>query len=273
MPLNEISSGDRSAVVSKAAAVLFAFTSDHPELPLRDVAKRAGLPPSTTRRLLVQLAEVGLISQQPATQRYRLSLQLARLGAVALSAFDIVELARPAMADLRDKVGEASILGRLSGSGVVYLAVTDAATPIRIAIQAGDIRPAHGSSIGKVMLAAMTNSELDAWLAAHELTPVTPNAHTTEDSLQLDLADVRRRGYALNYRESSLEFASVAAPIYDHTGTAVAALSIVGPAYRIHPEQLTEVASDVIAAAARVTDALGGERVAAPTHLPQPPTT
>ncbi|AHK36170.1 IclR family transcriptional regulator [Rhodococcus opacus] len=246
-------------MVARAASVLFSFTSDCPEMPLREVADKAGLAPSTTRRLLVQLAEVGLIRQNPATQHYSLSLQLARLGAVALGAFDIVDLARPVMADLTTTVGESSFLGRLEGSGVVYLAVTEARTPIRIATRAGDIRPAHVSSVGKIMLAALTDAELDAWLTEHELSPVTPNAHITSDSLRLDLAEVQERGYALNYRESSLDFASVAAPIHDHTGAVVAAIAVSGPAYRIPPEHLTEIARDVTSAAARVTERMGGE--------------
>lgn len=227
-------------------------------MPLHEIAARSGLAPSTARRLLVQLADVGLVVQNDATQRYSLSLQLARLGSIALDAVDVVGIAKPVMADLTDSVGESSFLGRLGGGGVVYLAIVEAQTPIRIALRAGDVRSAHVSSVGKAILASLPDDHLGRWLAEHPLTAITPNAHTTGESLRQDLANVRAVGYALNYRESSLEFASVAAPVRDHTGDVVAAVGVSGPAYRIPPEELTAIGVHVVAAASRVTELLGG---------------
>ncbi len=245
-------------MIARAADVLFAFSADRPHLSLGEIVKRASLPPSTVRRLLVQLTAAGLVEQDDSTRLYSLSLRLARLGAVALGSMDIVARAAPVMRELSAEANEAVLLGQLSAQGVVYLSVVQPASEVRISTQAGDIRPAHSTSIGKALLASLGQGELEAWLASHSLEEGTKNAPKTKDRLLADLEGARARGYAINDRESSSEFASVAAPVVDHEGRTVAALAISSPAYRVPPERIDELGRRVVAAAARLTGQLGG---------------
>ncbi|MDQ4489786.1 IclR family transcriptional regulator [Sinomonas sp. ASV486] len=258
MPLNETRSTERNAVIARAAGVLFAFSAAKSELTLGEIAKCAGLPPSTVRRLLVQLIDAGLIDQDGLSRTYSLSLRLAQLGAVALGSRDTVQLANPVMRALTSRVGEAVFLGQLSPQGVVYLAVTQPDSDVRISTRAGEVRPAHTTSMGKALLAALDPQELEVWLSTHALEPGTQFAHTDPEALKADLEGVRSRGYAVNNRESSAEFTSVAAPVRDHRGATVAALAISAPAYRIPQERVPELGRAVLEAAGELTRRLGG---------------
>lgn len=257
MPLNETHSTERNGVIERATAVLFAFKVAKPRLTLGEVAQEADLPPSTVRRLLVQLADVGLVYQDPETGWYALSLRLVQLGAVALETVDIVRLAQPEMRALSDTCHEAAFLGQLVSEGVVYLSVTQPSVPIRVSTRAGEVRPAHLTSIGKTLLAHLPQPELDVWLESHTLQPATENSLDTPGKLLADLEEIRNRGFGVNYQESSMEFASVAAPVRDHTGTVIAALAISGPSYRIDRTQITALGAEVQQAADRVSARLG----------------
>ncbi|WP_171042226.1 IclR family transcriptional regulator [Sinomonas gamaensis] len=245
-------------MIARAAAVLFAFSAEKPELTLGEIAKRAELPPSTVRRLLVQLIDAGLIDQDGSSRTYALSLRLAQLGAVALGSRDLVQRANPVMRALTSRVGEAVFLGQLSPQGVVYLAVTQPDTAVRISTRAGEVRPAHTTSMGKALLASLAANDVEAWVASHPLGSGTQFAHTDPQTLRSDLEGVRSRGYAVNNRESSAEFTSVAAPVRDHRGATVAALAISAPAYRIPRERIPELGAAVLEAARELTSRLGG---------------
>lgn len=258
MPPSEVPSAERSAVIERAASVLFSFGAGKPQLSLGEIAALASLPSSTVRRLLVQLAEAGLVRQNPATHLYSLSLRLVQLGAVALEAVDIVREAEPVLRGLAASVGEAALLGQLSPHGVVYLAVHQPQAGVRVSTRAGDIRPANASSVGKALLAAMNGAELQQWLQANNLAATTPNAVVTAESLMADLVGVRERGYAINNRESSLDYVSVAASVHDHKGDAPAAVAISAPAYRISADDIPRLGGAVIQAARDLSILLGG---------------
>jgi DNA-binding IclR family transcriptional regulator len=265
MPLNDEHSTERSGVIERVAAVLAAFSVEMPRLSLGEAAERAQLSPSTTRRLLVQLTEAGLTRQDPETRAYSLGLKFVRLGAIALETADIVRTARSTMASLTEKFMEATFLGQLEPEGVVYLSVLQPPVAVRVSTRAGEVRPAHSTSIGKVLLAALSDTEMERWFASHELTPLTPASLATRQDLLANLEMVRELGYAQNYRESSSEFASVAAPVRDSEHRVIAALAISGPAYRIPRERIPELGAAVIEAANQITVEYGGN---APLRTP-----
>lgn len=245
-----------SAVIERAAAVLFAFTVERPELALGEVARRAQLPASTVRRLLVQLTSVGLVEQDQGTHLYSLSLRLAQLGSVALERVDVIRLARAAMQEVTDQVGEAAFLGQLTPHGVVYLAVTQPPVAVRVTTRVGDLRPAHTTAMGKVLLAALPPEQLSGRLQA-PLIASTNRSHISFADLLAELEDVRASGLATNFGEAHPEYTSVAAPVLDHNRQTVAALAISAPTYRVPEDGLPRFSRAVLAAAASVSHQLG----------------
>lgn len=257
MPVDEMVSTERNGVIERAASVLFAFQVGKPKLTLGEVASGASLPPSTVRRLLVQLSAAGLVHQDQETGLYSLSLRFVQLAAVALETVDLVRLAQPIMRSLTESCQEAVFLGQLDPQGVVYLSVSQPSVPIRVSTRAGEVRPAHVTSMGKVLLAFLPEGELDSWIETHPLDAATERSVSTPEKLLGDLEWIRERGYAVNYQESSMEFVSVAAPVRDHTHKVVAALAISAPFYRIDTAQIPDLGQAVVRAANQVSSRLG----------------
>ncbi|MEU0841441.1 IclR family transcriptional regulator [Streptomyces sp. NPDC005962] len=260
MPTDGIRSTERNGasvdVVSRVAAVLGAFAVDRPARTLSEIARSAGLPASTVRRLLIQLGDVGLIDQDPDTHRYTLGLRFAQLGSIALEGIDLVPSARPVMHRLTDEVGEAVFLGKLTEHGVVYLAVTEPPVAIRVATHVGEIRPVHTTALGKVLLAGLSDTQREPFVHG-PLPASTPHSITSGEALRAEVDEAGRQGYAVAFQESHLEFASVAAPVRDHTHTTVAALAVSAPVYRMPRERLHELAPSVIRAARELSASLG----------------
>ncbi len=244
-------------MIERVTAILDAFDINSPVLSLGEIADRAGLSSSTARRLLVQLTASGLMQQDAQTRQYSLGMKFVRLGSVALETADIVRIARPTMLELTDRIEEATFLGRLEPQGVVYLSVVQPSVSVRVSTRAGEIRPAHSTSMGKMLLSALSDAELDEWLRTHELAAHSSETLTDPDALRADLAVVRERGYATNHRESSPEFASAAAPVYDGERRVIAALAVSGPAYRISRERVATLGEAAVEAAVEISRNLG----------------
>ncbi|MDF9277613.1 IclR family transcriptional regulator [Arthrobacter sp. EH-1B-1] len=248
---------ERKGVIDRAASVLFSFSVRRPRMTLGEIAQTAALPPSTVRRLLVQLSEGGLIQQDPQSGHYSLSLRFVQLGAVALETVDIVRLSQPILQELSFETKEAAFLGQLEPQGVVYLSVCQPSVPIRVSTRAGEVRPAHVTSIGKKLLAFLPEHEFHEWLESHPLEATTGHALTTPGELIADLEQIRERGYGINYQESSMEFASVAAPVRDHNRDVIAAVAVSGPVYRIDQTDIPGLGSAAVEAAKQLSARLG----------------
>jgi DNA-binding IclR family transcriptional regulator len=123
---------------------------------------------------------------------------------------------------------------------------------------------AHCTACGKVLLAALAPAELDRRLGDGPLAARTPASIADPARLRGELAAVRARGYAENIGESANDTASVAAPIHDHTGRAVAAISVAGPLSKMGEATRCRYASMVLATAGRIGEQLGYRR----PHLP-----
>ncbi len=115
---------------------------------------------------------------------------------------------------------------------------------------------AHCTAAGKVMLAYLPSAKLDKVLVG-ELLKFTVNTITDPDELRQELAQARERGYALAREELEDGLNAVAAPIYDHSGQAVAAVSISGPAYRVPPDTFSHLAGQLVKVADRISQQLG----------------
>jgi IclR family acetate operon transcriptional repressor len=114
--------------------------------------------------------------------------------------------------------------------------------------------------LGKAMLSELAWPEVEAILAAHPPVRLTARTLVEPDALGADLASIRGRGYAVDDEERTPGVICIGAPIRDHSGGAVAAISISGPSFRIHERGVDEMAQLVIGAAAEASVRLGADR-------------
>jgi DNA-binding IclR family transcriptional regulator len=236
---------------------LRAFTSADHDLGVSEVARRLGLSTSTAHRVLATLAAERLLEHDPRTGRYRLGLPLYELGSAVSEHVDLHAASLPVLSTLRHQTGEMVHVAVLDGLEVVYVERLESHNLLPIFRRVGHRLPAHVTSSGKVLLAALPRAELLSRLAGVELVARTPRTITRVDQLLAELDQVSARGWAANLEEGQLGVASVGAAIRGQDGAVLAALSVVGAATRLRVANLPQMASQVTAAAGLISARLG----------------
>jgi DNA-binding IclR family transcriptional regulator len=231
---NDVAAGATYQSAERALALLTSFDDSRLELGVTEMAQVIGVHKSTASRLAAALERAGLLARSG--RRYRLGLEVIRLGALALRSSDIVAAMQPAMEKLSQQTGE-----------TVSLAVADGDDVLNVAeMPSTYILSCSGSWIGRrTRPHAVANGKV---LMAHGALPVpgqleryTEHTITSHEALQAELAAIVELGYATAAAELEDGLVAVAAPVFDGTGRCVAALSVSGPAYRMQPEKLDEL--------------------------------
>jgi len=241
-------------IVHRIASVLRAFGSQG-LLGITDLASATGLPKSTTHRLVTALVNEGLLVQDEDSHKYALSLRVTALGASILSSHTVRRSARPILMELRDQTHESVHLAVLEGMEAVIIDTEDSYFVVRAVNVPGQHLPAHAVSTGKVMLAYQWEVRLREILTYTTLTRYTDRTITDARLLLEELRRVRSLGYAISCGELEEGIDAVAAPIFDHLGTVVAAVSIGGPSERCRPKQ-SELITAVTRAGQQISQAL-----------------
>ena len=200
----------RSGVQSLARAfgIMEEVARSRDGISLAELSKRVGLHNSTTFHLVKTLVSLGYIRQIKDTKRYRIGRPLFALAASALDEIEMVSLAMPVLEDLSRETGEGGHFAVRMGDSVVVIARTAAPGAFQLAERVGVVRPAHCTALGKVILAALRDDQLDRFLARVELTPVTPRSITEPRALKKDIDGVRRSGIAFDEANSILKSAA-----------------------------------------------------------------
>jgi DNA-binding IclR family transcriptional regulator len=232
--------------VIRALDILELFL-DRPQLSAREVAERLDLPRTTVHELLVTLvARSYLISVPGQPVRYRLGMPLFQLGTAFAGRLDLVREAQGVAREVAAACNEAVHVAVLDDADVIYLVKVDSTHPVRMVSAVGRRLPAHCTAVGKVLLAALDPAGLDA-LLKDALPAMTPESITDPDRLRAHLERVRAEDIAADIGESDTAMRCVAAPIRDHSGATIAAMSLSAPMIRWTPkahEEWTELVRD-----------------------------
>lgn len=225
-----------------------------------EVARAMQVNPSTAQRLLALMKKQGYLLQNR-DKSYRLSFKLFTIANTAIEGINIREIARPFMKELSDRIGETVNLGVLEGREVIYLEkVENMDTILGLGLRVGRQIPAQCSALGKVLLADSPDEEIRALFSPEILiqTKRTEFSITDPESLIREVAEVRKRGYAMDNEENYLQLKCVAAPIRSYDGKAVAAISVSMLTSRFSGEREAFIIREVVNAAKMVSRELGG---------------
>ena len=177
--------------------------------------------------------------------------------------FPLTSQAQPAPRSEATETNRPPIIPFLEGTDVIYIAKVDSTHAVRMVSAAGRRLPAHCTSVGKMLLASLPESELTARVPDDaELVRMTPNSITEPAALREALTEIRARGIAVESRESNPDVSCVAAPVRDRTGQVVAALSISVPMIRWSDERRAELEQLAAKGAAELSERLGHRTVA-----------
>jgi DNA-binding IclR family transcriptional regulator len=220
------------------------------------LAARLDLPKSTVARLLGSLERVGAVERVDRT-RWRIGESVARLAGTVSPERSLAALARPELARLVRALGEDAGLSVPAGRDVLYVDQLESDHPVQVRDWSGTRAPLHAVPSGLVLLADRSPEEIDHYLA-HDLAALTPRTVVDPGELRARLDEVRAQGYAWGLEEFVEGINSVAAPVRDERGRAVAAIHVHGPAYRF-PSRGDEncIALEVVASAGAVSGLLG----------------
>ncbi|RUP30357.1 MAG: IclR family transcriptional regulator [Mycolicibacterium sp.] len=227
------------------------------EAGVTELASDIGVHKSTVSRLLAALEDRELVEQAFERGKYRLGFGILRLANAVSGRLDVTRQGREICERLALEVGETVNIAVLRSEYAVN--VDQARGPAAISTHnwVGELTPLHATSSGKVLLAFMSADARRALLADAGLRRFTEHTITSVERLEAQLQDVPRTGYVLSLEELEHGLNAVAAPIRDHLGGVIAALSVSGPAYRLTAERVREIAPTVVAAADDVSRRMG----------------
>ncbi len=204
----------------------------HP-MALSDISGQLNLKISTTHRLLRTLIIKGFAEQDPYTGKYQLGIKTFRIGNTALYNLDIRAVARPYLKQLVDKYRETANLAILDQGDVVYIDQVESERMVKMIARLGSRAPSHSNAVGKVLLAGLSEAELERYLKVSRLHRYAPNTIVSAKELLREVERVKKCGYALDLEETEEGIRCVAAPIYNHLEKITAAAGISGPSSRI----------------------------------------
>lgn len=242
--------------VARAVSLLRAFSDARPEWRLPDLARAARLHKATAHRLLAALEREGMVARDTTGELYRLGPEAIALGARAVRATDLRAVSRAELVRLAGDTGETATLEVLVGADMLILDEVPGGALIGATASIGTRWPAHATSTGKAVLAALPAAERRQLLGG-TLVRCTAHTITTPAALARALARIERRGYATALHELEHGYAAVGAAIIGADGRPHAALSVGGPSLRFGAARLATFGTRVAAAAGRISAALG----------------
>ena len=210
--------------LERGLSVIRAFDAEHRELTLSEVARATGLTRAAARRFLLTLVELGYMHFDGG--RFSLRPRVLELGFAYLSSLTLPEVAEPHMEALVERINESSSVSVLDDTEVVYVARVPTRRIMSITLAVGSRLPAYATSMGRVLLGALPDAELEERLDRIDVQPLTACTVASRDALRAIIEQVRRQGYALTDQELEQGLRSVAVPIHDASGAVVAALNI-----------------------------------------------
>ncbi len=246
-----------SQTIERAGLILACFSESAPHLTLADLAAKLDLSPSTVYRYVATLQAAGLLERDARRGGYRLGLRVIELAGIALNQIEARKQALDEMDRLRDAVDLLVNLAVLFEGDVLHLAHSAPRHVPRLFTALGRRAVAHCTSLGKVLLSHRPWEEVTATIERYGWRPYTERSIQSFERLARELAVVREQGYALDDEERRAGVVCLAAPVRNHTGEVVAALSVSGTAEKLHPAARETVLLRVREAADRIAFRLG----------------
>jgi IclR family KDG regulon transcriptional repressor len=243
--------------ILRASNVLRCFLGEKSNFKISEIARQLKLDRSTTYRILLSLEKCGLVEKDQKTGEYSLGLSTFEIGNTYLRRMDFIKVSNPIMTELSLKVQETIHLAVLSDTEIVYVDKVDSPRTLGVMSKIGQRGPVYCTALGKVLLAFQPENEQSRIIRKIRLTPLTPRTITLKQKLVEELKAIRKQGYSLDHREIEQEVECIGAPIQDHLGNVIAALSISGPQRKIGTPQEKHFVAEVVKAAALISSKLG----------------
>ncbi|MBS4151140.1 IclR family transcriptional regulator domain-containing protein [Stutzerimonas balearica] len=223
--------------LARGLAVIHAFQERKRQLTIAQISHRTEIPRAAVRRCLLTLMKLGYVATDGRT--WSLLPKVLTLGHAYLSSTPLAVTAQPILDRLSDQLHEACSMAALEGDEVLYLARS--ATPqrlISVDLSVGSRLPAYCTSMGRVLLAGLSDAALEDYLARADLQIKTSRTLHTPEALRENIAEIRRQGWVIVDQELETGLRSLAVPLHDSAGQVLAALNVGTHVSRVSRKEL-----------------------------------
>lgn len=229
---------DHIQSLEKGLKVIQTFSEKSPTLTISETSEKTGYSRPTARRILLTLEHLGFAQFQNGV--FSLTAQTLSLGYAYLSSQSMWDIARPFMQEFVKHTGESSSIAVLDGTDIIYVARVPTKRIMTITLNVGSRLPAYATSMGHVLLAHLSQEELDIYLEKATFDKLTEKTLTTKEQLIKELKRVRERGWDMVEQQLEEGLRSIAAPIKNAEGKVFAAINCSAHAGRISSQKLKE---------------------------------
>lgn len=248
--------------IEKAIHVLLAFDQRHPNWGVRRLSEHLGFSAATVQRILKTFKDYHLVDQNPVTRQYRLGAAFYHFIQTLQQSYPITRVAPEFMRHLSRKTGETVHLNVIEGENRVCIDSVEANHPLKASMPVGSRSPLYAGASSKCLLAFSDPVFRESYLEKTTLSPVTANTIVEVEKLRVELARIRRNGYAESLAERNPGLGSLSAPIFNHQGSVLAALSLAIPEIRYRDLSHRKLClEEILATARRISRSMGFRKV------------
>ena len=223
---------DKLNSVEKALHILLAFDARHPVWGVRQLSNQLGFSPATVQRLLQTLKAYGFVDQTAATRQYQLGKIYFRFLHTIQESLPVTRSAAPFMKELAAVTQETVHLNVIDANERVCIDTLESTQALKASMPIGSRSPLYAGASSKCLLAFSDEAFRRRYLDVAQVVPVTANTIVDKNLLAREIESIRSQGYAQSLGERNDGLGSLSAPVFNHRGTLLAALSMAVPEIR-----------------------------------------
>lgn len=243
--------------IDRALSILEVLSDYEGGLGLTEISTKIDLHKSTVYRLLSTLIYKGYVKQDKNNNKYKITFKLFELGNKAVENIDILSVARPFIEQLMEQVNEVVHLVLLENQDIIYIDKVESYNTIRMHSNIGKRSPAYSTSVGKAIMAFLSEQKSDEIWENSNIEKHTEKTITDYHKFKEELETIRKKYYAIDDEENELGVRCIGAPIFNHKKEPIAAISISGPISRVTREKVEKIAQDVMKYSKMISEELG----------------
>ncbi len=222
--------------MERGFSIMKVFNEDNPRLTLSEVAELTGFTRATARRFLLTLESLNYVGSTG--RHFFLRPKVLELGFAFLSSYNLVSISQNHLEALANELRESCSASALEGESVIYICRAATNRIMTVNLSVGHSLPAYATSMGRVLLSALSDKDLDSFLKTYKRPKLTSRTITDAEELKKVILQVRKQGWAVNEQELEEGVQSVAVPVHDKSGKIVIAVNVSAHASRVPIERL-----------------------------------
>jgi IclR family pca regulon transcriptional regulator len=240
------------STLERGLSVLRAFSREHPEMTLSEVAAATSLSPAVARRCLHTLVELGYVVKRE--KRFLLTAEVMAFASAFIESMNLEQLVRPHLQEVRDETGDSSSMAVFSDPDVLYLVHVSTNRMVRLAAGVGTRFPAHATSLGRILVAHLPDAQVADYVQHTPLNRFTDKTLLDRKRLAQVLRQARQNDYASIQDELDYGIVSVAVPVRAGSGEVIAAINCSTATSRVDPGEMRDSRLPVLRRAARAIE-------------------